>query len=950
MNRTPSAFCPFRLAAALFVSLGVASTAQAFVHYKLSDDGIGAAAFSNNSEVLYAFKKNYGTVVYRWETSTRLSLPPVHSPVANASVIAIAPNVDLVVDSDYAKHYLWKLSTGELVATLPDTKTDKFLALSPDGQTCVLSKGDVITLWKIPQAERAASLNGHEKTVEMAVFSPDGRRLVSIAGDRVRMWDVARGALIGSFPCPAKKVLFSPDGNYLFIDQMERAGTVWDARTLNPVAALPEADETVFSGDGKYVYTKGSQGTYRWVNDPSQFRAVEQPKTAAERLAQLADIEQDKRANDLPVLKLTRVESTYHPYAISPDGRWFVSHYRDLVLLPAPVMDLVASTALRKVIVYDEGKKSSIKCFSIKFSPDGGRLAANLEERIDLWDVKGRSIIRSLFGSHVRDDGRKYQISDDSRISFSADGKFLTAQTKEMETGVRGGMEVWETESGRGVFSAYPGKTVPGMLSQKNGKKYASRGEYASDSFPAAFHPKENMLATVAPLDSLLVLIDTTKGKPIHSLLDPTRQPGWREPLGARVDALEFSADGRMLLSTHFNVVSLWDTTSGKWIRNFVDPALNDAASHYGNVYDAVISPDGQRVVSSSEELKVWETQTGRLLKTVKGSFGKFDFAPDGRFLATSGGAILDANTLDVVVHMDRKSASDVSYSPDGRYLAVSSGREIRFYDSEMFPGLFFAPTIDFDLACWIGQTLKKTGYFNAKANIKASVFREGDFCRVALALPDGVTGDNVIMAALQDELGPALAERLGPHLSILVCTKDFQVERTLEIDHRTTAAAASQPPGAIATIAASPASTTQITTLPFLATPATAPADEAASVADALKGAWRVEKMLVDGKPATFDKAALYRFDGTRLAVETPNEPSADMTYAVDASTTPIALDLTLNHSGKKTVSRMIYKIENDTLTICHGLPNSPRPTEFTPTASAMRRLILFRRVETGL
>lgn len=54
----------------------------------------------------------------------------------------------------------------------------------------------------------------------------------------------------------------------------------------------------------------------------------------------------------------------------------------------------------------------------------------------------------------------------------------------------------------------------------------------------------------------------------------------------------------------------------------------------------------------------------------------------------------------------------------------------------------------------------------------------------------------------------------------------------------------------------------------------------------------------------------------------------TTDMTFTLDPKADPPALDYRSDRSNK--VIRGIYKLEKDKITICFGIENSPRPTEF--------------------
>ena len=121
--------------------------------------------------------------------------------------------------------------------------------------------------------------------------------------------------------------------------------------------------------------------------------------------------------------------------------------------------------------------------------------------------------------------------------------------------------------------------------------------------------------------------------------------------LGGEVKALVFSPDGRQVVSSSSNgTLHLWDVVSG------TSRVLADLD---GPAYVA-FTPDGRYVVSSWEDLRLWEVASGEQLANLYGDgfggFSAFRLAPDGKSLAVgdSGGRV---HLIDIILDEADKAA-----------------------------------------------------------------------------------------------------------------------------------------------------------------------------------------------------------------------------------------------------------------------------------------------------
>jgi WD40 repeat protein len=148
------------------------------------------------------------------------------------------------------------------------------------------------------------------------------------------------------------------------------------------------------------------------------------------------------------------------------------------------------------------------------------------------------------------------------------------------------------------------------------------------------------------------------------------------------IDGLARSRDGHVLATVSQNVVSLWDTTSGKNLL-VLQNASNEA------IYAPAFSPDGSLLATASNiqgdgHLVLWNPATGERLASVDNlAFpGCVSFNPAGTLIAVGGLPTLylvDSSTKQIERQIDRPhqngGSQAVVFSPSGDFLATG-GRD----------------------------------------------------------------------------------------------------------------------------------------------------------------------------------------------------------------------------------------------------------------------------------
>jgi len=225
------------------------------------------------------------------------------------------------------------------------------------------------------------------------------------------------------------------------------------------------------------------------------------------------------------------------------------------------------------------------------------------------------------------------------------------------------------------------------------------------------------------------------------------------------VGGAAFSPDGKYILSADARgVIKLWDTATGRWLRDFT--------GHSGAVAAVAFSPDGRLALSAGHDgtLRTWDVSSGKCLKTVPGAYGAVSavFSADGRYAllgANDTARIFDLASAESPRGLDNAGSAAVALSADGAYALASSdgnafglwnarGRRLRIFEGHNAPVSALALSPDGKYAAsggadrfiklWDAQTASCLRTFVGHAGRVASVAFSPDGTQLLSSSADG--------------------------------------------------------------------------------------------------------------------------------------------------------------------------------------------------------------------
>jgi WD40 repeat protein/beta-lactamase regulating signal transducer with metallopeptidase domain len=442
---------------------------------------VRSLAFAPGGDVLVSGSADRTLKLWKMPAGTELRTLKGHEGAIRA--VAVSPDGATAASAAEDKQVrVWDLASGGLRFTLAGHEDLLWsLAFSPGGKT--LASGDFagrIKLWNPETGQERATLSGHSDAVSALSFAPDGSALVSGGYDKsIRVWQAKlppiAAALAISQPSVVSAVAFSPDGSLMAFGGDNRQVTLYDLRSNSEIRRFSGHKSGVhrlcFSPDGQTLASGSHDATVRlWnVKSGALIAVLEGHEESVRDLAFTADgtrlasagwegalIVWDMETNSVR-FRLPKQSLPVTGAAFTPDGKLLATSTGNWREWQKPG-DLKLWNGETGEPIFDVGN-FELEIKWTRISPDGRLLiGGGAGRKIKVFDLATRSKLREIEHS-----------------SALIAGAFLPAGSLLATGDMKGGMQVWDVNSGRMVarFEGHSGM-VSSLVVSSDGTLVAS--------------------------------------------------------------------------------------------------------------------------------------------------------------------------------------------------------------------------------------------------------------------------------------------------------------------------------------------------------------------------------------------------------------------------------------------------------------------------------------------
>lgn len=493
---------------------------------------------------------------------------------------------------------LWNVEKGTTVLRpdLPRSKEVFALTFSDDGQLVAASAGDSVRVWDLKSNEQILHLTDIERVVTCLDFDQTSKLLgICEANGRTSVVDARTGTPVSPFAGHkyfAHRIQVDSQNKRVLTCSYDGTAQIYDLQTGDVIATCEHERPVIWTEfDPGYtrLLTASDDGLVKiWSADSGELLGtpLEHPDrlrvarfdARGERLA-TGCYDSAARIWNVATGELLAGPMEHDNSIPQLD---FSPDGRWLITASLDHTARIWNTATGQQVC--PPLEHGFLVTSVRFLPEGNRvMTASADHMIRVWEFQ-------------HETNRVIALPHGAPVNSS---RFNSDATLVLTAGRDGTARLWNTETG-----------------EANGVTL----QHDSEIREAAFSPDGTHIATISADNTARIWL-AADGSPVTEGL-PHAHP-WH---------VEFSPNGELILVGEHLSARVWNSRTGELLHRF---------THEGHVRWATFSPDGQRVLTCSDDrtARVWDVETGEPVSPVlqHGDFVEGGaFSPDGQHVVTA--------------------------------------------------------------------------------------------------------------------------------------------------------------------------------------------------------------------------------------------------------------------------------------------------------------------------
>jgi WD40 repeat protein len=705
-------------------------------------ENITSVAFSPDGKQVAAIAENSPQVKV-WSVETGALILSQLNGLSVTTQVMFSPNGESIIATHRDRSIsIWATNTGKLQGRIPQAGDIRDVQVSPDGQFLLgTSLKGTTKLWQIKAEPQTQTFKEHlisqlsVSAVTQATFSPSGQRFATASEDgTIRLWDTHTGKLIRPFsqtsltapgllrianssvtpashPTPLPNALipaqpvvqmkFSPNEQILATTDPLNRVWLWNiSSNMGAAKSQPLLPAYSFSQpETSAPETSTTENLLSFSPDGQIVATVEPDTTKPDGVhsAHLWNTQTGKEVGTLPGHqgKISRVQ-------FSPDGTYVATTSADGVVRFWSAQEggefptLKVTDAPVHWAMFVQGKRRGQISAQANVPPNespsanllGGEpaqaAASPTHEAISQMvsiTADGRVQRWQILTDAIAAQSSRTEVSEIKPQNFSNFFQwlmgFLRSRTQRLNTDTQLPIPTLTRTANQSPPQNGPSLANPEIIQDIPTSRSSNKTLSG-----AALSPDGQMVAAVNAVGG----VELYQVQPEHpmrlvhrlsaSIPSANSSSSAKTSTPAQLERkLTFSPDGKQLLRIESLMVQLWDVPSGS--------ALQTLQGHTGNIRQARFSPDGQFIVTASQDktARIWQVSSGKLVRVLQADMemNGASFSPDGAQVVTAhqdGTAqIWNARTGEKlpILRGHHGAVLDAQFSPDGRSLVTAS-------------------------------------------------------------------------------------------------------------------------------------------------------------------------------------------------------------------------------------------------------------------------------------